>query len=65
MINVKEIHSAFIEQIKAALGTQEDGAALIEVVANAHKAEQELATFKNRVRKQEWTLEAAYVRLTD
>lgn len=53
------------QQIKAALGTQEDGADLVIVARNAHKAEQELAAFKNRIRKQEWTLEAAYARLTD
>lgn len=65
MLNVKAVHSAFIEQIKAALNTQEDGAALIDVARNAHKAEQELATFKRHVRQQDWTLEAAYARLTD
>lgn len=64
MTDLKNIHSAFIEQIKAALNTQEDGAALIEVARNAHKAEQELAAFKCRIRDMGWTFEAAYARLT-
>lgn len=52
------------EQIKAALGTQEDGADLVIVARNAHKAEQELAAFKRRVRDMEWPLEKAYEKLT-
>ena len=32
-----------IERIKAALGTDEDGGALVEVARNAHRAELELA----------------------
>jgi len=36
---------ALVEQIKAALGTQENGEALIEVVRNAHKAELKLAKY--------------------
>lgn len=34
---------SFIKRIQDALGTAEEGEALIEVVRNAHKAEQELA----------------------
>lgn len=34
------------QQIKDALGTDEDGDALIEVARNAHRAEQELAAIK-------------------
>lgn len=34
-----------IERIKAALGTQEDGEALIEVARNAHRAELKLAKY--------------------
>ena len=34
---------ALIAEIKAALGTEEDGAALVEVAYNAHRAEQEAA----------------------
>lgn len=33
---------AFIKRIQDALGTAEEGEALIEVARNAHKAEQEL-----------------------
>lgn len=38
-------HTPLISAIKDALGTQEDGFALIEVARNAHKAEQKLAAF--------------------
>ena len=36
-----------IQRIKAALSTQEDGEALIEVARNAHKCEMELASYYN------------------
>lgn len=48
-INLKAVHSAFIDQIKAALNTEEDGLALIEVARNAHKAEMELASLKKKL----------------
>lgn len=38
---------AFIKHIQDALGTAENGDALIEVARNAHKAEQELASMYN------------------
>ncbi len=53
------------QQIKAALGTQEDGADLVIVARNAHKAEQELSSFKRRVRDMGWTLEQAYAKIGD
>lgn len=56
--------SNIIEQIKAALGTQEDGADLVIVARNAYKAEQELAAFKRRVRDAGWTLGQAYAKMT-
>lgn len=34
----------FVDRIKAALGTEEAGEALIEVARNAHKAEMQLAS---------------------
>ena len=52
-------------QIQAALATDEEGGGLVEVARNAHKAEQELAAFKRRVRDLDWTLEEAYAKLTD
>ena len=52
-------------QIQAALGTEEEGADLVIAVRNAHKAEQELAAFKRRVRDMNWTLEQAYAKLAD
>lgn len=54
---------AFIKHIQDALGTAEEGEALIEVARNAHKAEQELAAFINRMKSGEWTFEAAYARI--
>jgi hypothetical protein len=36
-----------IDKIKSALGTEENGDALIEVARNAHKAEMELASYHN------------------
>lgn len=40
-----------IQQIKDALGTDENGAALIEVARNAHRAEMELASLTRKVRE--------------
>lgn len=37
-----------VQRIKAALGTAEDGDALIEVARNAHRAEMELAALKHK-----------------
>lgn len=51
-------------QIQAALGTEEEGADLVIVARNAHKAEQELATFKRRVESGLYTLEEAYAKLS-
>jgi len=48
-INLKAVHSSFIDQIKAALDTEEDGLALIEVARNAYKAEMELASLKKKL----------------
>ena len=53
MINVKAVHSFLIKAIKDALGTEEDGFALIEVARNAHKAELKLSTFINKCSKVE------------
>lgn len=41
-----------IEDIKGALGTEEDGEALVEVARNAHRAEQELAAITRRLDEQ-------------
>ena len=38
---------ALIDRIKAALGTEENGDALVEVARNAHRAEIELASTYN------------------
>jgi hypothetical protein len=38
---------ALINRIKDALGTQENGEALVEVARNAHRAEMELASTYN------------------
>lgn len=41
-------NARLIQQIKDALGTAEDGEALVEVARNAHRAEQELAALQKR-----------------
>jgi len=45
----KEVQAlvALIDRIKAALGTEENGEALVEVARNAHRAEMELASTYN------------------
>jgi hypothetical protein len=43
-----------IEQIKAALGTEENDENLISVALDAHKAEIELAQIKRWINNEEW-----------
>lgn len=38
-----DVLEKLVRDIQGALGTEEDGAALVEVARNAHRAEQELA----------------------
>jgi len=40
-------NTAVINRIKDALGTAEDGLALVEVARNTHRAERELASMTN------------------
>ncbi len=42
---------AFIKRIQDALGTAEEGEALIEVARNAHRAEQELAALHRKLKE--------------
>jgi predicted nucleic acid-binding protein len=49
--------SSYINHIRDALGTEETGAALIEVARNAHKAEQELAAWKAQLNNQDMSID--------
>jgi hypothetical protein len=44
-------YAEFVKSIQDALGTEEEGEALVEVARNAHKAEMELASIL--IKKQE------------
>lgn len=48
-----------VQKIKDALGTAEDGDALIEVARNAHRAEMEWAAFKKKLDEAGYSVEGA------
>ncbi len=47
-------NTVLIEMIKAAMSTEENGIDLVDVVRNAHKAEQQLAALQRYADMYEW-----------
>ncbi len=47
----REYYRSLLKLVQEALGTEEEGAALLEVARNAHNAEQELMMLKRRNKK--------------